>query len=759
MDAGDFVVKHRKKGMAAIIFITLLFLSIISTNGIKYEFDEKGFLPDDPVVETNERILNEYRNEYLVPVLAISKDGNILDKNNLIEILELEKRVYENTGVAPMSIADVISSIFLALGNVSESDYDSKIKAMENVGNDDIKSLLNLPFFPQQYISLMLSKDFDGERAEAAIIGISLDGSLLKDREKARENESIIYGIMEGEHEYTRVAVLGGETILENIMKENTRSLSILLPLSLIFVVIVLIFIHRNFRDVAASLMGLLIAIIWMMGLGSLLGYAFDPMITSIPVLMIGLGIDYSIHIRHRIAEEEVRKAIRGIFPSLFLSALTTTIAFLSNAISDIPTLQHFAIMSSFAILSCLFIMLFLMAYEGKKRKMMSMRKFTLSLRRYGKIIVIFATLITIIMAYSATGIKAEFNITSFLPEKMEISKDIKYMINNFEAAAGEEAVIVARGNMTDPMMLMAINEAENNIRDDEYVARYGITSILSLMQDYATKSLYDTRYNKSFSEMYARYFENGLPKEGTDWKDIKQLYDMLYAIAPSDARKILHRGNGYDECLIRIETNTGKVEENISHLYAQLKEDVYPLKNSGDVIISGGVISGYVILKAFRSSQMESLLLTLFLSMIILILAFYMKGKSLILGVLSTLPVIFSAIWIMGTMSVLDIPLTITTITVTSLAVGLGIDYSIHMIHRFIEERDEEKVLKSTGSALLGSALTTIAAFGLLSFSFLPPLRMFGVAVSLAIFYALIAAIFILPAIMYWLRSSKFLK
>jgi predicted RND superfamily exporter protein len=80
-------------------------------------------------------------------------------------------------------------------------------------------------------------------------------------------------------------------------------------------------------------------------------------------------------------------------------------------------------------------------------------------------------------------------------------------------------------------------------------------------------------------------------------------------------------------------------------------------------------------------------------------------------------------------------------------------------MVHRFIGERDEEKMLKSTGSALLGSALTTVAVFGLLSFSFLPPLRMFGMAVSLAISYALIAAIFILPAIMYWLRSSEFLK
>jgi len=155
----------------------------------------------------------------------------------------------------------------------------------------------------------------------------------------------------------------------------------------------------------------------------------------------------------------------------------------------------------------------------------------------------------------------------------------------------------------------------------------------------------------------------------------------------------------------------------------------------------------------------MESLIITLLLSMIILIFVFYMKGKSFLLGLISTVPVILSAIWIMGTMAILGIPLTITTITVTSLAVGLGIDYSIHIMHRFIEERDEEKVIYSTGPALLGSALTTISAFGLLSFSFLPPLRMFGMAVSIAIFYAFISAVLILPAIMEWVSSSDFLK
>jgi len=759
VDVGKFVLKNRKKGMVLILIITIIFLSIIYFKGIDYQFDEKGFFPENEVVKTNERIRNEYTNEYLVPLLVISKDGNILNKDDLIEILQVEEKIYVAMNVTPLSIADVISSSFLSLNNISDQSYENKIKMMNIVKNEDIQKLIQFPFFPKKYISLLLSKDFNGKDANATIISILLNGSLLENEERATENESIIYEIAEGEHGNIKISVLGGATIIDRIMKENTRSLSILLPLSFLLLIAVLVFIYRNLKDVLMSLMGLCLVIIWMIGLGSLLNYSFDPLITSIPVLMVGLGIDYSIHIKKRMDEEEnERRAINSIFLSLLLSAITTSIAFLSNISSSIPTLQHFGIMSSFAILSCLFIMLFLMSYRtsNKRKDKKIAKRVATHVNKFRKGIVISAILITILLSYSATTIRAEFNITNFLPEKMEISQDIKYLINNFEAAEGEEAVIVIHGNITDPEMLLKIHEVEKNVEDDKYVAEYGVTSIISLMQDYATKTLYDIRYNETFEKKYELYFENGLPRENTEWREIKELYDLLYTISPSDIRRILHAGDGYDETLIRISTNTGKEEKNVTFLYNELRNDA---KYIPGAIVSGGIITGYVVLKALRNSQMESLSITLFLSFFILTLVFYRIGKSLSIGIISTIPVIFSAIWIIGTMAILDIPLTITTITVASLAVGLGIDYSIHMTHRFIEERGVERAMRSTGSALLGSALTTIAAFGLLSLSFLPPLKMFGISISIAIFYSFISCVFILPAILEIRQSSKFFQ
>ncbi len=327
-----------------------------------------------------------------------------------------------------------------------------------------------------------------------------------------------------------------------------------------------------------------------------------------------------------------------------------------------------------------------------------------------------------------------------FLPEKLEITKDINYMLKNFEIAQGEEAIILARGNVANPSFLKNLYNTQKNIEDDKFVIKSEINSILTLMEDYAEKSPFDLRYNKSFSIEYKKYFENGIPKENVTEEDIKILFNLLFKIAPDDVRRVLHPS--YNECLIRIPTNTGKKEENISILYKQLKEDL-EIENA---VITGGIISGYVILKAFRSSQLKSLFITVVVSFIILEIIFYRRTKFLLSGFLCLLPVILSATWIIGTMSMLGIPLTITTVSVASLAVGLGIDYSIHISYRYLDKKRE---IASTAFALLGSALTTVSAFALLSFSPLPPLRLFGISIAIAISYSFVACVFVLPAIL----------
>ncbi|HEC77121.1 MAG TPA: hypothetical protein ENI33_07700 [Thermoplasmatales archaeon] len=755
MRIGEIIQRNRIKGIIVIIFITLLFSGAILINGIKYELEEESFLPKNEVVETNERIIKEYTNEYAVPILVKSKNGNVLQKNDLIEMLKVERQICENFSVESLSIADIISSLLLSLNNITDMSYENKIRAINDAG-DEITQIFDFPFFPKDYISLLLSEDFDGEKAEASVIKVPLNGSLIKNREEALKSEEKIDEICKKNSFYTDKSVMGTRIISEKIMKGNSKSLSFILPFSFILIITVLLFVYKNIKDVIISLLSLSIAIIWMVGLGSILNYIFNPLITSIPVLLVGLGIDYGIHLKKRISQlGNVKKGIDSVSIALFLSAFTTSIAFLSNFSSSIPSLKNFGILSSFGVISCLIIMLFFMStYSSKqKNKNIVLYKISKIVGKRKKTIISLTVLITVAMLYFSTTIETEFDIMDFLPEKMDITHEIEYLLKNFEAVQGEEATILIKGDIANPSVFKKIQEIEKNVRDDKYVVKADIStiSIASLMRDYAERSFYDIRYNESFSQLYKKFFDEENLKENVTEKDILLLYDFLYTNFPQDAKRVIKKNDGYEECIIRISTNTGKKERNISILYNELKNDLG--NNTG--IITGGLISSYVILKEFRSSQLKSLFITIIISFIILEIVFLKRIKSFLIGFISLLPVILSAIWIIGSMALLGIPLTLTTITVASLAVGLGIDYSIHITHRFLEEGISS--ISSTGSAILGSALTTISAFGLLSFSLLPPLKIFGISIAIAITYSYISCVFILPVLLEAWRSSDF--
>jgi predicted RND superfamily exporter protein len=106
--------------------------------------------------------------------------------------------------------------------------------------------------------------------------------------------------------------------------------------------------------------------------------------------------------------------------------------------------------------------------------------------------------------------------------------------------------------------------------------------------------------------------------------------------------------------------------------------------------------------------------------------------------------------------MRVLGIAFNAFTATILALTIGLGIDYSVHVVHRFIDERREndlftalDRTVRGTGGALLGSMLTTSFGIGVLTLAVLSVLGQFGVLTALSIAYSFIASLLVLPSVL----------
>lgn len=126
---------------------------------------------------------------------------------------------------------------------------------------------------------------------------------------------------------------------------------------------------------------------------------------------------------------------------------------------------------------------------------------------------------------------------------------------------------------------------------------------------------------------------------------------------------------------------------------------------------------------------------------------------KKITIGLVGSIPIILTAIISFGVMGLLDIPLSSTTALISSIAVGIGIDYAIHFIERYkiysLQLNDPliiaKKTINHSGRAILFNAAIVISGFLVLLFSVFPPNRVLGALVSLNMFTSLLGTITIM--------------
>jgi len=242
---------------------------------------------------------------------------------------------------------------------------------------------------------------------------------------------------------------------------------------------------------------------------------------------------------------------------------------------------------------------------------------------------------------------------------------------------------------------------------------------------------------------------------------DVQGLYEFL---VEKDSEAFLgsiyfDENNKMTAQQVRVTTSAGSLGA------AQLRDDIYvafaPLIDLGlDVAATNDAIVTQSVSDLISTSQFQSLIFAILASMSFLIIYYFLDMRRPFLGVITILPVI--AI-VMGTylgMYYLDIPLNPVTSTLSGLAIGIGVPFVIHVTNRFREALTQNNnpveaaitTLRTTGGSLFGSAFTTMAGFGILMTSTLKPFQQMGQVVVVALGFALVASILILPTMLvFW--------
>jgi len=204
--------------------------------------------------------------------------------------------------------------------------------------------------------------------------------------------------------------------------------------------------------------------------------------------------------------------------------------------------------------------------------------------------------------------------------------------------------------------------------------------------------------------------------------------------------------------------TSVGQLEQMIDKVNEIVQNTELP-QNGYVSTLAGQDVVNVEINKQIMSSQATSLLIALLLVLACLIIGFNSIG----IGILAITPVLVVLAWEPGALVMLDIPLSIINITVASIMIGTGIDYSIQTTQRVREEVAKglsktdavRTTIETTGWSLVGAAATTCVAL-LSTFAVnIPSLHQFSIVVITLIGFSFIASLCVLPMLL----TSRFIK
>lgn len=251
-------------------------------------------------------------------------------------------------------------------------------------------------------------------------------------------------------------------------------------------------------------------------------------------------------------------------------------------------------------------------------------------------------------------------------------------------------------------------------------------------------------------TERYIRYLE----------QEIKQIYGVTRVVSPLDRSSLIDERN--QNAVITAYTYQGDSGQEMERIFDEIEQKTGYNRPEGVQTEITGVPAVQQRLSEMVSRD-KNVTTAISLLLVFLITLALFQG-SISSAVMPLIVVALSVVWLYGTMGYLGIPLSTLAGSVAALVIGIGIDYSVHILNTYRYHRRENTVgealseaVGETGVAIIATSITTISAFLAFLSGAMPEMHRFGLIMAMGIGYALLFSFFLLPSI--FVLEERFMK
>jgi len=751
-------------GSVIIGLIILIFLAIYPASNIRTDFNLEGFYPaNDPVIEDYQLLEEDFGRDDNTILIGFKTD-NIFTAETLADIEELTSR-FENIrfieSVRSITNAEKIENIN---DQLTFSPYIDRIPEDEEELANLKNSLLNGPFLS----GLLINPE---GTVTALILSIREEDNTYPNRNLIIEsiNESIEE--FTGKYHFHKSGIPYFRNQYVNLLNSE---IFIYVGFSSLLIILLLWYLYRSIWGVLFPMIIVWTTLLFTVAIIQLTGSYLEIISSTIAPILLCVGVADAIHMisKYDDAREHGLRKRQSIIEMLttlgsatFLTSVTTAIGFASLISSTVMPMAKFGAFTAIGVLIAYAVTIFFLPvalHKSKKNRVFNeksgsfypfissaLHRLTAFNRLHYKRILWVSIGGTLLMAYGIRHVNVDGRVFDDLAEDSELMVDSRFFSEELAPPFPLEIIIDSGepdGALTLDLMQRVENLEKYLLDFDEIKRVAGLNQLLKeihhIFKDNNNENIAADRALPESDSSISQYI---LLLEINDAPELERLIDFEY-------RKL--RVTAFTE-----DAGSSRINEIREQMDLYLAE-YFPEQ----VTVTGTTVLSADLTEKIVFSLVWSILIAILA--ISIIMAFLFRNIRMV--IISLVPNLIPLLVIASIMGFLNVDIKPSTAVIFTIALGIAVDDSIHYLARLRLEFMRSGSLNSaltittvkTGRAIVITSIILIAGFGSLITSAFISTAMMGILVCSTIFAALIADLFILPALFYWLRPNlKFRK
>jgi hydrophobe/amphiphile efflux-3 (HAE3) family protein len=743
----DFIIKYRWLIISVCLVAGVALGSLIPLS--KTDPEIRNYIPPSMKsrVETD-KIEKEFGVQDMVMLLF--SDSTILTSENLKQIKEIDKDISKLTGVtnriSPYTVRTIRSNDEMMIADPLIRRVPSDQEGMDQLKQDILSNRFAR--------DIVVSSDMTSASITATINNSEAEEVTLHK----------IDSIVNAHPGNTQVLKGGLPYIRQHILKDVKKDGVFLVPLALIIMLLILKSALGEWRSVAMPFSVVVLSLAISMGLIPLLGWKLSMIIILVPIILIAVANNYGIYLVARYQElslkgeiksnkDMIRELLGSLNMPILFSGLTTIAGILGLLTHSIIPAKQVGVIAAIGVSAALSMSLLyipaLIYLRGKKLKEVKPAKVKtdgfykflgglskLIISHSGKIIIVSAV-VTLVISTGIFMLRIETNQENYFPKNNPVKMASNVINKKF---GGSQTIsIMVSGDIKDPAVMKGI---DNLTREMEMTN--GVGQIFSISQ--AVREMSKAIYTEG---------ESGYDNIPDSRESIAQMFE-LYNMSgnPEDFRQMMNLENTKAHILIRLSNPENTVIK-------MVKEKISVLTS---VIPAEITIGGYaIIMTDFSASIIKGQVMSLVFALVTVLLLLAIIFRSVKGGLIGSIPLAVSIVILFGFMGFAGIALDAATALLSSVMIGVGVDFTIQYIWCFniqirkglSYEESTRTSMATIGRSIIINASSVMAGFSPLILSGFTSIRFFGYLTLISIGSCLLGALVLVPAILMKFRPQ----